>query len=51
MAVQNEQLDRFHVRDNMRQAAQDIQGGRILQVRPDAERLCRGLVCFCSSPA
>lgn len=33
MAVQNEQLDRFHVKDSMQQAAQDIQGGRILQVR------------------
>jgi hypothetical protein len=31
--VQNERLDRFHVKDNMHQVVQDIQGGRILQVR------------------
>jgi hypothetical protein len=31
--VQNERLDRFHVKDSMQQAVQDIQGGRILQVR------------------
>lgn len=32
VTVQNEQLDRFHVKDSMQQASQDIQGGRILQV-------------------
>lgn len=32
VSVQNERLDRFHVKDSMQQAAQDIQGGRILQV-------------------
>jgi hypothetical protein len=31
VAVQNERLDRFHVKDSMHQASQDIQGGRILQ--------------------
>jgi hypothetical protein len=34
--VQNERLDRFHVKENMHQVTQDIQGGRILQVRMSA---------------
>lgn len=34
--MQNERLDRFHVKDNMHQVVQDIQGGRILQVRMPA---------------
>jgi hypothetical protein len=32
VAVQNERLDRFHVKESMHQVSQDIQGGRILQV-------------------
>jgi hypothetical protein len=38
VAAQNERLDSFHVKDSMHQAAQDIQGGRILQVCGCAHR-------------